>query len=129
MIHAHFIVRFGGVSLPASAAQWVADPDAARATARTIVQGLMRQHGGDPRLLDATMVITDETGATQLEIPFLDALYMPVEPVADPDRRTRRIAPPSRFGATLRPLRRLAGAIGARMQPSHGSPTDSRFSA
>ncbi|MCJ2135168.1 catalase [Methylobacterium sp. J-026] len=129
MIHAHFLVRFGGASLPASAAQWVADADAARATARTIVQGLMRQHGGDPRLLDATMVITDETGATQLEIPFLDALYMPVEPVADLDRRTRRIAPPSRLAATLHPLRKLAGAIGARMQPVHGSPTDSRFSA
>ena len=129
MIHAHFTIRFGQSSLPASAVQWVADTEAARAAARTVVQGLMRQHGGDPRLLAATMVITDAAGSTLLEIPFFDALYMPVEPVADTDRRTRCIAPPSRLGAALRPLRRLAGAIGARLQPSHGSSVDSRFSA
>lgn len=129
MIHAHFTIRFGEASLPASAAQWVADAEAARAAARTIVQGLMRQHGGDPRLLAATMMITDAAGATVLEIPFFDALYMPVEPVADPDRRTRRIAPPSRLGAALGPLRKLAGAIGARMLPPHGSSAASRFSA
>ncbi|MEL6062866.1 MULTISPECIES: DUF6894 family protein [unclassified Methylobacterium] len=128
MIHAHFTIRLGEAALPASAAQWVADADAARAAARVIVQGLMRQHGGDPRLFAATMVITDAAGATILEIPFFDALYMPVEPVAEPDRRTRRIPPPSRLGAALRPFRRLADALGARMQPLHESSTGSRLS-
>ncbi|WP_342107205.1 DUF6894 family protein [Methylobacterium sp. SI9] len=129
MIHAHFTIRFGEASLPASAAQWVADAEAARAAARTIVQGLMRQHGGDPRLLAAAMVITDEHGATLLEIPFFDALYMPVEPVAEPDRRTRRIAPPSRLGAVVGPLRKLAGTLGARLHPLPGSARDPRFPA
>ena len=50
MVRAHFTIRLGTASLPASAAQWVDDVEAARTTARTIVQGLMRQHGGDPRL-------------------------------------------------------------------------------
>lgn len=129
MIHAHFTIRLGDAALPASAAQWVADTAAAQAAARTIVQGLMRQHGGDPRLLAATLVIADAAGAPLLDIPFVDALYMPVEPVADPDRRMRRVARPSRLGAALNPLRKLAGAIGARMPPLHGPPAASRFSA
>ncbi len=127
MIHAHFTIRLGEAALPASAAQWVADAEAARAAARTIVQGLMREHGGDPRLMAATLVITDATGATVLEIPFFDALYMPVEPVADPDRRTRRVAPPSRLGAALEPLWKLAGVIGARKPLLHGSSPASRY--
>ncbi|MCJ2089389.1 catalase [Methylobacterium sp. E-005] len=129
MIQANFTIRLGEASLPASSAQWVADAEAARTTARTIVQGLMRQHGGDPRLLAATLVITDAGGATLLEIPFFDALYMPVEPVADRDRRARRVTPPSRLDAALGSLRRLAGAFGARPQPAHGSLTRSRVSA
>ncbi|MHB2205157.1 DUF6894 family protein [Methylobacterium sp. CM6257] len=123
MVRAHFNIRLDGACLPASAAQWVADADAARATARTIVQGLMRQHNGDPRLLDAAMVITDETGATLLEMTFFDALYMPVEPVADPDRRRPRPprkASPVRLGAALGPVRRLAGALGAKVPPLLG---------
>jgi hypothetical protein len=128
MIHAHFTIRLGEAALPASAAQWVADAEAARAAARTIVQGLMRQHGGDPRLMAATLVITDTTGATFLELPFFDALYMPVEPVTDPDRRTRRVAPPSRLGAAWSPIKKLVGAFGARMQPLHGSSAESRYS-
>ena len=119
MVRAHFTIRLDGASLPASAAQWVADAEAARAVARTIVQGLMRQHGGDPRLLGATMVITDADGATLLELAFFDALYMPVEPVSDLDRRPRppRKVGATRLGAALRPVRRLAGALGARIQP------------
>ncbi|GJE11734.1 MULTISPECIES: DUF6894 family protein [Methylobacterium] len=122
MVRAQFTIRLDGASLPASAAQWVADTDAARDAARTIVQGLMRQHGGDPRLLGATMVITDADGATLLELPFLDVLYMPVEPVCDADRRPRvpRKRAPTRLGAALGPMRRLAGALGARIQPRPG---------
>ena len=124
MIRAHFTIRLGGNSLPASAAQSVDDIDAARSVARTIVQRLMHQHGGDPRLLDATMVIGDDDGATLLELSFRDALYMPVEPVADPDRRRPR--PPGRvsskrLSAALHPVRRLAGALSARVQPLLGS--------
>ena len=121
MVRASFTIRLDGAALPASAAHWVADIDAARAIARTIVQGLMRQHGGDPRLLGATMVITDPDGARLLELTFFDALYMPVEPVSDADRRPR--APrkgkgkPTRLDAALGPVRRLAGALGARIQP------------
>ncbi|MCX4198081.1 catalase [Methylobacterium organophilum] len=90
MVRAHFIIRLGNASLPASAAQWVEDAEAARSTARTIVQGLMRQHGGDPRLMEAAMVITDDDGAVLLEMSFFDTLYLPVEPVPDADRRRPR---------------------------------------
>jgi hypothetical protein len=123
MVRAHFNIRLDGSYLPASAAQWVADGDAARAIARTIVQRLMRQHGGDPRLLDAAMVITDEDGATLLEMTFLDTLYLPVEPVAELDRRRPNRARPgsqARIDAVLRPVRRFASALGARMQPLLG---------
>jgi hypothetical protein len=123
MVRAHFTIRLGGASLPASAAQWVDDVEAARSTARTIVQGLMRQHGGDPRLLEAAMQITGDDGTTLLEMSFFDALYLPVEPVSDPDRRRprapRRPAAP-RLTAALRPVRRLAGALGMRLQPLAG---------
>lgn len=123
MVRASFIIHLGGAALPASAAHWVADIDAARDVARTIVQGLMRQHGGDSRLLDATMVIADPDGATLLQLTFFDALYMPVEPVSDADRRPRapRKLKPTRLDAALGPVRRLAGALGARIQlrPGH----------
>ncbi|MCJ2049607.1 DUF6894 family protein [Methylobacterium sp. J-070] len=117
MVRAHFTIRLGETALPASAAQWIADADAARVAARTIVQGLMRQHGGDPRLLDASVVMTDSDGATLLELSFFDALYMPVEPVSDPDRRPRppRAVRSGRLDAALGPVRRLAGALGARI--------------
>ena len=105
MVRAHFTIRFGDACLPASAAQWVADADAARASARTIVQGLMRQYGGDPRLLDAAISISDDDGATLLEMSFFDALYMPVEPVTDSDRRRphapRKPAPTRRSPGSL----------------------------
>ena len=117
MVRATFNIRLDGACLPASAAQWVADLDAARATARTIVQGLMRQHSGDSRLLDAALVVTDEAGAPLLEMSFLEALCLPVEPVTDPYRR-RPI--PREFGAlrtprmllsaAMAPIRRLAAA-------------------
>ncbi|MDP4004323.1 catalase [Methylobacterium sp. NEAU K] len=117
MVHACFNIRLGGAWLPAPAAQWVADLDAARATARTIVQGLMRQHGGDPRLLDAALVITDDDGRTLLEQTFREALYLPVEPVTDPYRRRPAAktagglrAPRALLSAALRPIRRLAAA-------------------
>ncbi|SDM17906.1 hypothetical protein SAMN05216360_10183 [Methylobacterium phyllostachyos] len=123
MVRAHFTIRFGKSCLPASAAQWVADADAARAAARTIVQGLMRQYGGDPRLLDAAIVISDDDGATLMELSFSDALYMPVEPVADPERRRPRAprkAAPARLSGALGPVRRLASVLGAKMQPLLG---------
>lgn len=108
MVRATFSIRLDGACLPASAAQWVADLDAARATARTIVQGLMRQHSGDTRLLDAALVVTDETGAMLLEMSFLEALYLPVEPVTDPYRR-RPV--PREFGAPRTPRTLLSAAI------------------
>jgi hypothetical protein len=123
MICARFNIRLAGAYLPAPVAQEVADLDGARAMARTIVQRLMRQHGGDPRLLDAALVITGADGATLLELSFFDALYLPVEPVADPDRRRpappRRIAP-ERWRAALIPVRRLTGALSARRPPRPG---------
>jgi hypothetical protein len=62
-------------------------------------------------------VITDDDGATLLEMSFFDALYLPVEPVADADRRRPRAprkAAPLGLTAALGPVRRLAGALGMR---------------
>ena len=44
MVRAHFNIRLDGACLPGSAAHWVADADAARTIARTIVQGLSLIH-------------------------------------------------------------------------------------
>ena len=129
MVRAYFNIRLDDAFLPERMGQWVADLDAARVTARTIIRRLVLQHGGEPRLLDAVMVVSDPDGATLMEISFFEALYLPVEPVLRGDAPLRRPTGPrpvgflsdARVGAALRPVRRLAEAVGARMQPLIGS--------
>ena len=52
--------------------------------------------------------IADEAGTTLLEMSFLEALYLPVEPVTDPYRR-RPV--PREFGAPRTPRTLLSAAI------------------
>lgn len=124
MIHAHFNIRLDGAWLPESIGQWVADRDAARAAACTIIRQLVLRHGGEPDLLDAVMVVSDPEGATLLELSFFEALYQPVEPVADPGRSRgpRATLAPSdtRIAVALRPVRRFADALSTRIQPLIG---------
>ncbi|MGU3539611.1 DUF6894 family protein [Methylobacterium sp. A54F] len=74
-----FNIRLDEAFLPERTGQCVASLDEAREVARTIVRRLVTHHGGEPRLLNAAMVVTDETGATVLELSFFEALYVPVE--------------------------------------------------
>ena len=46
----------------------------------TIVRSLVVQHGGEPRLLNAVMAVTDAHGAPLLDLSFFEALYVPVDP-------------------------------------------------
>lgn len=89
MIHAFFNIRLDDAYLPERTGQLVADAEAARAVARTIVARLVVQHGGEPRLLNAVMAVTDAAGASLLDLSFFEALYVPV-------------APPERAGTDLR---------------------------
>ncbi|MDP4021804.1 catalase [Methylobacterium sp. NEAU 140] len=125
MIRAHFNIRLDGAVLPDRVGQPVEDLEAARAAARTVVRRLVQRHAGEPRLLDAAVMVTDADGATLVEMSFFEALYQPVEPVAPAEAARRRPAASAarslmadpRFGAALRPVRRLAEAVGTRVQP------------
>ena len=100
MIHAFFNIRLDDAYLPERTGQLVRDADEARAVARTIIRRLVVQHGGEPRLLNAVMAVTDTDGAGILDLSFFEALYVPV-------------AAPERAGAE-RPrsgLRRAAGRM------------------
>lgn len=129
MVRAYFNIRLDDSFLPERMGQWVADLDAARVTARTIVRRLVLQHGGEPRLLDAVMVVSDPDGATLLEMSFFEALYLPVEPALRADAPLRRPSAPrpvgflseARIGGALRPIRRFAEAVNARVQPLIGN--------
>lgn len=134
MVRAYFNIRLDDAFLPDRMGQSVADLAAARVTASTIVRRLVLQHGGEPRLLDAVLVVSDPDGATLMELSFFEALYLPVEPAVRADAPLRRPSAPkpvglrpvgflseARIGAALRPVRRFAEAVSARVQPLIGS--------
>ena len=83
MIHAYFNIRLDDAFLPERTGQLVQDAEEARAVARTIIRRLVVQHGGEPRLLNAVMAVTDADGAGILDLSFFEALYVPV---AAPER-------------------------------------------
>ncbi|TXM71888.1 catalase [Methylobacterium sp. WL12] len=83
MIHAYFNIRLDDAFLPERTGQLVQDAEEARAVARTIIRRLVVQHGGEPRLLNAVMAVTDADGASILDLSFFEALYVPV---AAPER-------------------------------------------
>ena len=128
MVRAYFNIRLDDAFLPDRMGQCVVDLTAARVTASTIVRRLVLQHGGEPRLLDAVLVVSDPDGTTLMELSFFEALYLPVEPAVRADAPLRRPSAPkpvgflseARIGAALRPVRRLAEAVSARVQPLIG---------
>lgn len=126
MIHAFFNIRLDDAYLPERTGQMVEDAAEARAVARTIIRRLVVQHGGEPRLLNAVMAITDATGASILDLSFFEALYMPV---AAP----KRVAA-ERIGADLRSVAirapaRVAAAVGAFVARMGAMPQHPRFAA
>ena len=108
MIHAFFNIRLDDAYLPERTGQVVRDAEEARAVARTIVRRLVVQHGGEPRLLNAVMAVTDATGASVLDLSFFEALYVPVAAPARigserarPDLRRAAIRMPAKAAVAL----------------------------
>lgn len=103
MIHAFFNIRLDDAYLPERTGQFVRDADEARAVACTIIRRLVAQHGGEPRLLNAVMAVTDADGASLLDLSFFEALYVPVAAPerAGTDLRRVAIRAPGRVAATL----------------------------
>lgn len=118
-MRAFFNIIVNGQVVPDRVGQEVGDAAALRLVASTVVRGIVQRHGGEAKLLDASLVVTNEGGENLLEISFFEALYLPVAPVADPSRRRpeeRRERPSAFLGVALKPMRRIAGAVSARVQ-------------
>ncbi|MCJ2011075.1 DUF6894 family protein [Methylobacterium sp. J-076] len=118
-MRAFFNILVNGTVVPDQVGQEIVDAEGLRAAASTVVRALIQRHGGEAQLLDASLLVTDVAGASLMEISFFEALYLPVTPVADSDRRKPAARPerPSAFlDAALRPMRRFAGAVSARVQ-------------
>jgi len=60
------------------------DPDQAWTLARSMIQGLLQEEGGQPDLLTASLEVTDKNGDVVLEFPFAEALNPPPD---DPQTR------------------------------------------
>ena len=50
------------------------DPDQAWRVARATIRASLEDEGGDPRLVAAILVVTDEAGEVVLEFPFAEAI-------------------------------------------------------
>lgn len=118
-MRAFFNIVINGKVVPDRVGQDVGDTAALRFVASTVVRGIVQRHGGEAKLLDASLLVTDEAGVGLMEISFFEALYLPVSPEADPNRRrpeVRAERPSALLGAALKPMRRFAGAVSARVQ-------------
>ncbi|GJE45004.1 DUF6894 family protein [Methylobacterium soli] len=121
-----FNIRLDDAYLPERTGQCVEGPEAARAVARTIIRALVAQHGGEPRLLNAAIVVTDEAGDTVFALSFFEAIYVPVAPavpvrtVGAPEARGRptpAIAARTRLAALRTPLSGLRLRLAGRRRP------------
>lgn len=119
-MRAFFNIVLDGQILPDPVGQEVADEAALRAAAATVVRALVQRYGGEGQLLDVALRVTDGDGAVLLGLSFFEALYLPIQPVADPNRR--KVAGPAEArtsplpGAALRLIRRVGGAVTAKVQ-------------
>ncbi len=86
-MRAFFNILLDQQVLPIRWARRVADEAALRAAASVVVRALVQRYGGEAQLLDAALRVTDAEGAVLLDISFFEALYLPIQPVADPERR------------------------------------------
>jgi hypothetical protein len=74
-----FNTRIGGDLIPDPEGEELRDPDHAWEVARTMIQEILRDQGGPPNLLTASLEVTDEDGEVVLAFPFSEAL------IATPD--------------------------------------------
>jgi hypothetical protein len=69
-----FNTRIGDDLIPDVEGEDLRDADQAWEMARTMIQGLLEDQGGQPNLLTASLVVTDQKGVVVLEFPFSEAL-------------------------------------------------------
>jgi hypothetical protein len=74
-----FNTRIGDDLIPDPEGEVLRDPDHAWEVARTMIQEILRDQGGPPNLLTASLEVTDEDGEVVLAFPFSEAL------IATPD--------------------------------------------
>jgi hypothetical protein len=74
-----FNTRIGGDLVQDTEGEDLRNPDEAWETARALIQRLLRQEGGHPALVAATLEVTDENGDVVLEFPFSEAMVPPEE--------------------------------------------------
>ncbi len=118
-MRAFFNIVLDSQILPDPVGQECVDDAELRAAAYVVVRALVQRYGGEAQLLDAALHVTDAAGATLLDISFFEALYLPVAPVADGERRRmpkdEKSAAPLP-GVALRLMRRVGGAVSAKVQ-------------
>ncbi|GJE37168.1 DUF6894 family protein [Methylobacterium persicinum] len=118
-MRAFFNILIHGKVVPDHVGQDVADVDDIRSAASTVVRALVQRHGAEAQLLDASLLVSDPEGNELLRISFFEALYLPVAPVSEPGRlrsAVRPERPAAFFDVALKPMRRIAGAVSARVQ-------------
>ena len=118
-MRAFFNIKLDNQILPDPVGQEVIDDAELRAAAYVVVRALVQRYGGEAQLLDAALHVTDAEGATLLDISFFEALYLPIQPVTDEGRlRTPKDPKPATPlpGAALRLMRRVGGAVTAKVQ-------------
>ena len=69
-----FNTRIGDDLIPDVEGEDLRDADQAWEMARAMIQELLADRGGQPNLLIASLVVTDQKGEVVLEFPFSEAL-------------------------------------------------------
>jgi hypothetical protein len=69
-----FNTRIGDDIIPDVEGEELRDPDQAWTLAKAMIVELLSDGGDDPRLLTASLVVTDQKGEVVLEFPFSEAL-------------------------------------------------------
>jgi hypothetical protein len=69
-----FNTRIGDDLIPDGEGEDLRDADQAWEMARAMIQELLEDRGGQPNLLMASLVVTDQKGEVVLEFPFSEAL-------------------------------------------------------
>jgi len=74
MPHYFFNTRIAGDTIADPDGQELRDPDHAWEVARAIILDILEDEGEHPRLLAASLLVTDRNGDIVLEFPFSEAL-------------------------------------------------------
>jgi uncharacterized protein DUF6894 len=77
-----FNTRIGDDIIPDVEGEELRDADHAWQVAKAMIEELLEDQGDDPKLLAATLVVTDQRGDIVLEFPFSEAVLVEPEPAA-----------------------------------------------